>query len=177
MPATIGHEAGKLFAETLDLGAFQAKEYSVLRVRFRQAWDPADPTSLAWGVVVAFLEAEWRGLNISHWREACGAIADLIDAEADKLEVDGGADDADNWIKVSEAQRISGVNKGVISRAADAGEIKTNGKSRRDRRLDAGSFSQWIVKRSPGAESTPDPQTVVERAKAERRKRGVSGDD
>lgn len=40
-------------------------------------------------------------------------------------EVDGGANDAQNWITVSDAARHSGVNKGVISRAADAGDITT----------------------------------------------------
>ena len=69
-----------------------------------------------------------------------------------------------------------GVNRGVISRAADANEIKNNGKSGRARLLDPGSFSQWVIQRSPSGGSTPDSETLIERAKAERRKRGVQDD-
>jgi hypothetical protein len=89
----------------------------------------------------------------------------------------GGAHDADKWIKVSEAQRISGINKGVISRAADVGEIKTNGKKGNARRLDAGSFSQWTLNRSPAAEPTFNPEEVEQRAREARRKKGVVDDD
>jgi hypothetical protein len=91
---------------------------------------------------------------------------------------DGGSksDASHNWITVSEAARISGVNKGVISRAADAQEIKTNGKDGRGRRLGAGSFSQWVLQRSPTAEPTNDPEEVIRRAKAARQIRGIADD-
>ena len=82
-----------------------------------------------------------------------------------------------DWITVSEAERISGINRGVISRAVDQNEIGNKGKEGRERRLDPSSFSQWVLNRSPGADSTPDPKTIIERAKAERQKRGVSDDD
>jgi hypothetical protein len=92
-------------------------------------------------------------------------------------EGNGGPDDSTNWITISGAARLSGVNKGVISRAADTGEIKTNGKDGRTRRLHAGSFAQWQLQRSPPAESTPAPEKVIERARAERQKRGVVDKD
>jgi hypothetical protein len=88
-------------------------------------------------------------------------------------------DNDENWITVSGASRVSGVNKGVISRAASAGEIRTNGKKERALRLHAGSFAQWQLQRTPAVDpsSVPSPTEVTERAREARRNRGVPDDE
>ncbi|MFX1562891.1 MAG: pentapeptide repeat-containing protein [Promethearchaeota archaeon] len=43
--------------------------------------------------------------------------------------------DGDSWITITEAADLLAVNPGVISRWADEGRIKDNGKNRRDRRV------------------------------------------
>ena len=107
-----------------------------------------------------------------------GPIRQASNIEQDEeADAGNGIDDHINWITVSEACRVSGVNKGVISRAATAGEIKTNGKNNRARRLHTGSFSQWTLRRSLAVESTSDPAEIERRAREERRKRGVVDDD
>ena len=55
-------------------------------------------------------------------------------------------------LTLSEAERISGVNKGVISRAADD-QIESSGAGR-DRRLDPASFCRWLLSRSAGREES-----------------------
>jgi hypothetical protein len=84
----------------------------------------------------------------------------------------------DNWITVSDAARISDANKGTISRAVKAGKIKTNGKSGRVRRLDTGSFSQWVLQRSDTVpKSLADSEEVIRQAKEARRKQGFRDKD
>ena len=101
-----------------------------------------------------------------------------IGTSAAKPKTDEGTGGADNWITVSQAGTISGVNKGAVSRAAKAGEIVTNGKSGRALRLAAGSFAQWALKCSPAnGSATPSPAEIEERAKEARRNRGAIDND
>jgi excisionase family DNA binding protein len=58
------------------------------------------------------------------------------------------------WMTVAEAARITGIDNATISRAATNGKIKSNGKSRRQRRLDSASLNQWLLKRDERNEST-----------------------
>jgi hypothetical protein len=84
------------------------------------------------------------------------------------------------WITISEAEKLSGVNKGTISRAAKNGEITTNGRTGRELRVDNGSFSQWALKRSStDSTSIPyvPPAEIKERARRERQKREVRYSD
>lgn len=48
-----------------------------------------------------------------------------------------------NWLTVAEAERLSSINRGTISRACDSGEIVTNGESGRGRRIDSTDFNRW----------------------------------
>jgi hypothetical protein len=87
-----------------------------------------------------------------------------------------GAEDRGDWLTVSEAARICQINKGTISRAANAGELQTNGKTGRLRRLSGNSFLQWSRNKSPVEPHVP-PDEVKQLAQEVRQKRGISGGD
>ena len=71
------------------------------------------------------------------------------------------------WITLAEAERISGINRGVISRAVDAGVLASNGqKGRGKRKIDAAAFTRWQLQRSQRAErseSTAHVQRLVDK--------------
>jgi len=56
------------------------------------------------------------------------------------------------WLTVSDAASISAINAGVISRAVDTGELMGNGLKDRERRIDAVSLTQWMLRRSGRSE-------------------------
>jgi hypothetical protein len=58
------------------------------------------------------------------------------------------------WLTIAEAHRISGINRGVISRAVDAGHLKSNGQTGKGKRkIDAADFARWLLERV----KKPDP--------------------
>jgi hypothetical protein len=61
--------------------------------------------------------------------------------------------DYSSWLTVSKASLMSAIATGTISRAANKGELKTNGKEGRERRLDPSDFSQWALARMRKPES------------------------
>jgi hypothetical protein len=70
------------------------------------------------------------------WRRACQALAPAIDDS--------------NWPTVSKAAQEQGVGKDVISKAANAGKLRTNGKVSHDRRIDPASLVEWNLSRVSG---------------------------
>jgi hypothetical protein len=52
------------------------------------------------------------------------------------------------WLTVTEAARVTGVNTGVITHAADAGQLKSNGKQGRARRIDPAGLTRWQLERA-----------------------------
>ena len=62
----------------------------------------------------------------------------------------GDSGDPSVWIKGIEAERLTGVPRGTIKRAADDGKIKTNAKTGRDKRYHVGSVHVWNEKRAKG---------------------------
>jgi len=64
------------------------------------------------------------------------------------------------WLKVSEAAKIANTSSGVISRAVDAGHLKSNGKRHRERRIDSADVSRWILERSICPEPVESDQKV-----------------
>ncbi len=62
------------------------------------------------------------------------------------------------WLTVTEAERVSDANRGVLSRAVDNGKLKGNGKSGTERRIDAVDLSRWILERS----GKPEPKETNE---------------
>lgn len=103
--------------------------------------------------------------------------AEALPAAKPEQGAGNGGDDTGKWITVSEAARITNINKGNISRAADSSEIITNGEQGRARRLDAFIFCRWVIQRSPSSEPSLSGEELIRRSREERRKRGVVDDD
>jgi hypothetical protein len=105
-------------------------------------------------------------MNLPAWpcRSACPAIPDVPDpAQRDHCwraphpAVASAAPEHPprQWITLAEAERISGINRGVISRAVDAGALASNGqKGRGKRKIDAGAFTRWQLQRAQRPERT-----------------------
>ena len=73
--------------------------------------------------------------------------------QPDDSHQDGGqdtktSDEPGMWLKVSEVEEYTGMNRGVISRAASAGELASNGKRWRDRRISLMGLIEWLKKRN-----------------------------
>jgi hypothetical protein len=51
------------------------------------------------------------------------------------------------WIRIAAVARMSGINSGVLTRAANVGEIKSNGQKGHKRRLDRASVDQFLRSR------------------------------
>ncbi len=70
------------------------------------------------------------------------------------------------WLSLADAERLSGVNQGVISRAVDRGEIKSNNQKGRGRRkIDSADFNRWLLERSQR------PERIEGEAEVERKLR------
>jgi hypothetical protein len=67
----------------------------------------------------------------------------------------------EGWLTVSEAAKIaSGANTGVITRAVDAGDLRSNGKRGRQRRIDPTDLARWLLARASRTESGESEQQV-----------------
>jgi hypothetical protein len=64
------------------------------------------------------------------------------------------------WLKVKEAAAVADVNRGTITRAANTGELQTNGETGRRRRIDAGSLTAWCLKRAGKPERKESDEQV-----------------
>ena len=80
------------------------------------------------------------------------ALAQLTDGVRPQTDMRG--------LKVSEAERVSNINRGQISRAADTGELKSNGKTGRERRIDTADFCRWVLARSDHPERAESSEHV-----------------
>jgi len=69
-------------------------------------------------------------------------MKEVADRKSDKAGV------SPRWISLADAERATGVTRGVLSRAADRGEIATNGKRGPGRLLDGSSLLNWAVARA-----------------------------
>ncbi|HEX3991926.1 MAG TPA: hypothetical protein VHX39_12215 [Acetobacteraceae bacterium] len=67
-----------------------------------------------------------------------------------------------HWLTLVEAEQLSAINRGVISRAVTAGEIASNGKKGRQRRLDAADFVRWQLARARRPEAPEGNEQVRE---------------
>jgi hypothetical protein len=72
------------------------------------------------------------------------------------------------WLKVGEAARVAGTRRGTISRAVNDRRIEGNGKTGRDRRINAISLVRWIEERS----NRPEPDETDERVRQKMREVG-----
>jgi hypothetical protein len=80
---------------------------------------------------------------------------------------DGGEDESDRWITVSDAATTAGgLSTGTISRAVKNGQLRGNGKTGRDRRIDVvdlGRFLRDRAKKPEPGESTDAVEAKVRR--------------
>jgi len=92
----VATRAGELLAEALELRAFAGKEYAPLRAVVarhtrQKTKDPDEWQVGVWHEAVCgehSLLPDFRGGHFSLWVDACGPVADLLEAEAAKLEVE-----------------------------------------------------------------------------------------
>jgi len=130
------------------------------------------------------------------WKQSRATAADAqvtIDAAPDRLlegdlrgiltRIVAGQDptplaETNRWIKITEAERVSAINKGVISRAADRGDIKSNDKKGPERRIDGISFLQWVLQRAEEpSQPNANHEELSTKVQESRLHRGVYGDD
>jgi hypothetical protein len=72
-----------------------------------------------------------------------------------------GPNPSPTYITLAEAASISAMNRGVISRAIDAGQLKSNGLKGRGRKVDAADFSLWQIRRAKGHERKESDQHII----------------
>src|SRR5262249_42079235 len=64
------------------------------------------------------------------------------------------------WLTVSAAAKVAGINTGTLTRAVDAGEIRSNGKRGRDRRINPGDLTRWLLARADKPEREESEEQV-----------------
>ncbi len=90
-----------------------------------------------------------NGFDLSSIVRALGEIAAALDnGSPTQLEVKRGEPPKGSWVTAAELQTLTGVNRGVIHRAADEGKIETNGKDGRDKLFSFDSFHAWHKNRA-----------------------------
>lgn len=105
------------------------------------------------------------------------ATPDLLQAVIEFLEIympdeHGAGNQPGRWLKVSEAAQICGGNTGDITKAVDSGNLKSNGKTGRDRRIDGIDFNRWQLERSKRPERPGGIGNVTRQAEEELRRQG-----
>ncbi len=76
-----------------------------------------------------------------------------------------GEGDTQRWLTVSEAAQVAGCNKGVITKAVNAGELKGNGLEDRKRRIDAAALAHWMLARAGKPEPVESDEAVERQVK------------
>jgi hypothetical protein len=149
VPASTYHEVCYLFVENIARRILAALEPSSLprkqaclarakEIRKAIALFNADLERANWQLSITNgARAEARHVLQTYFRDGSPASAKTA------AEVANPTSTGDQWITVAKAAHISGLTEGSVSRAATAGEFKTNGKSGRERRIDAASFINW----------------------------------
>jgi hypothetical protein len=69
------------------------------------------------------------------------------------------------WIMVSQAESLSNVNRGVISRAVDDGQILSNGQHGTSRRIDSADFNRWALERARNGERQESADQIMKKLK------------
>jgi hypothetical protein len=142
--------------------ALKTLEHCCLRVlRSRRATDDDD-------VAIEMLRADlgrsrmhgWPDGSLDQWRKFRGLLdrhpgaADAMERTAARLRLEAAGeipaancDEGADWLTVKLAAARFGLSQAIVSRAATAGEFKTNGKRGPDRRIEPDSFDAWYARR------------------------------
>jgi hypothetical protein len=78
------------------------------------------------------------------------------DPTSRQLEIEG------RWLTVGESAKTAGAEPYEITRAADRGDLKTNGENKHKRRIDAIDLTRWIRSRAEQSD-VPESDESVER--------------
>ena len=73
------------------------------------------------------------------------------------------ADDSDSWprwLKVTEVERLTSINRGDISKAADSGKLESNGKRGRKRRICLIGLVEWLKSRNEDDKVDNIPKSI-----------------
>ena len=112
------------------------------------------------------LQKPSAGNSLQRTNEFLARLAGLLQDQEDRRTHQGNEDagpgqggdacqtESLSWIKVSQAEKISRVSRGFISRLADAGRIRSNGKNNTARRISTLDFIGWLLSR----DKRPEPQ-------------------
>ena len=98
LPGPFCDDCGGFFWKAMELGAFAGPEYDRLRLLVQRQRNEADRNPrykwkrAIWHRVAEYLLPDQSGHPSEQWRNACGPVADLIDAEAAKLKKNNGKD-------------------------------------------------------------------------------------
>jgi hypothetical protein len=112
----------------------------------------------AWDWVYILLHG-LTGQQMLAWKQNANEIASRSQLpSADESDAEGRSetptmnphanDEVSRWIRIAEGERVSSVNRGTISRAVNAGQIKNNGAKGPERRIDSADFTRWVLKRA-----------------------------
>ena len=89
----------------------------------------------------------------------------LPDGEQVENAETGPGEEPGRWVTVSEAAPVAGCNKGIITRAVDVGELKSNGHTDRQRRVDAIDLVRWLTARAGKADPMETDKAVEGKVK------------
>jgi len=160
------HEAALSIAQRLIFDAWRLLDSERLSNALMRALKPICEKWLAvFENVVDATKLEMLVAAESRWASYADAsrLTSFVQLERAKLETIIENKSPNAWIKLVDAEVISGINRGNISRAADRGEIADNKLTGRDRRIDRVDFSRW-------QEQQAKKQDRVETAKEVERK-------
>lgn len=128
--------------------------------------EAAEAIHLLAAEAVAFHESLQRSQppltnHLDAGREDEESANETATAKKPKRSTEGGKGRA-KWLRVSEAARVTGADKGVISRAVDNGKLKGKGIGRK-RRICPADLSRWQLARANRPESKEDGEKVREK--------------
>ncbi len=100
------------------------------------------------------------------YADACKVLAELIDqaaatmADDAKLTPGNAAPIEQEWMRIADGERVTGINRGTIQRATKKGEIEGNGEEGDKRRIRSSSLTAWALKRGKNIEKAESDAQV-----------------
>ena len=119
----------------------------------------------AWRLSGAALAAEFETVAVDLEFFAAAHVVKTVEPKSNPTTALPVSDD--RWLTVADAARIAGVNSGVISRAVGNQELRSNGQSRRSRRIDAADLSLWQLKRAERPEMRESDAEVARKLRSD----------
>jgi hypothetical protein len=117
-------------------------------------WKPWEiPTEASVEAIVNLLCSDAAIDQLQAYEVPLSNVVQMLTEHAkEKGTVKGTVGACSHWLTLTQAEKISCVNRGTISRAADRGEIRGNGEKGSGRRLDLLDFVRWRLERAERSE-------------------------